>query len=101
MTRGSMDPARLDGEALDRWYRRSPEEIAKGGGYQGLLSRADRSTFGKFVRGGLASQADRQSGIAGGRPIDWHVAELLAAAAFRKDDIAGGRPITILDDPPR
>lgn len=97
--RSGGERVKFDGCAV--WSPRQELLEAKGPGQAALVARADKSTFGDVVRRKFASQASRQAAIAGGRPIDWHVAEPLAAAVFRDKAIAGNQPITVMVDPPR
>jgi hypothetical protein len=78
-------PVKFDGCGIDD--PRRPLKEAKGPGYEGLLARAIRSTFGHFVIGGLAGQAERQRNVAGKSPIDWSVAEKPVADQFKDDEV--------------
>jgi hypothetical protein len=79
---------------------RHPLQEAKGPGYAGLLDRAWRSTFRPLIVRSLQGQAERQSDVAGGRPIDWYVAEKPAMDRIQ-DEIVVDRPIQLKHVPAR
>lgn len=95
-------PVKFDGCAV--WDERRQLLEAKGEGYASLFKNAAASrspTFLKFLVGRTASQAQRQNGVAGGRPVDWHVAEDGAVDAFERLVEAPGRSLKVVYDPPR
>jgi hypothetical protein len=51
----SVDPANLDGEELDRWYRRSPDEIERA--RQAAAQHAYDRFFGQSADGGPSRSA--------------------------------------------
>jgi hypothetical protein len=79
---GRKKPVKFDG--CDVVSPSHPLQEAKGPGYAGLLERAWRSTFGRFVTEGLQRQATRQGDVAEGRPVIWSIAEEPAVNEFHR-----------------
>lgn len=71
---------KFDGCAV--WDPRHQLLEAKGPGYAGLVDAARKSTFFSLLFAGTKSQAKRQAGAAGERPVEWHVAEPGAVPYF-------------------
>jgi hypothetical protein len=71
MARTKVDPAKLEGEALERWYRRTPEELEE----ERLLAQQEQHE--EFF-GSSGSEADDEQGLETERPSEngrWQLAK--------------------------
>ncbi len=89
-----VNDVRFDG------YRDGTLLEAKGPGYQSLFERMGGKPFFQGARN-IVAQAGRQLAVAGGTPIEWHVAEEAAADTIRNllED-AGYGSIPVIWTPP-
>jgi hypothetical protein len=90
------DPVRFDGCAV--WDPRHQLLEAKGPGYDDLFDAGVKYKFFGSVADKAKDQGQRQSRVAGGRPIDWHVAEKHARRVF--GDALEKFPMRVLHTPP-
>ena len=100
VSRRQVDPAQLQGEALAKWYRRSPDEIEE---ERNLRAQAEHEAFYGVVGSEHAEswqearvappsvRADMPlarplpaPGRSKGRRVDWHAAELRYEEALRE-----------------
>lgn len=86
MTAGQIDPARLDGEALRRWYLRSPADIEQerrvsaARRYESFFGGAGERTQTTSARDSQPGGADPHRGARQARADDLHQDQLAAAA---------------------
>ncbi|MGF1661760.1 MAG: Tox-REase-5 domain-containing protein [Kineosporiaceae bacterium] len=82
--RGADEAFAVDGIKFDGVLPDGTLVEAKGPGYAAFLT--DQGTWQDFFRGqgALVDQAERQVTAAGGRPVEWHVAEKEAAEAIEE-----------------
>jgi hypothetical protein len=75
MARTKVDPAKLEGEAFEQWYRRTPEELEE----ERRLAEQDRydEFFGPFGSGD--TQGQDQDGERAGERARWQLAKAPAA----------------------
>lgn len=87
---------RFDGCAV--WDPRHQLLEAKGPGYDGLMDAGRQYRFLKSIADKAKDQGRRQSEVAGGKPMDWHIAEKRARGVFR--GALKGLPMRVLHTPP-
>ena len=88
-------PVRFDGCAV--WDPRRQLLEAKGPGYDAVIDAGRQYGFMDSLADEAVDQGQRQATVAGGRPIDWHVAEKRARAFF--GGLLEGLPMRVLHTP--